>query len=138
MNPFYGQTRILLISRISLAFSWIYQGVVPKIVCVSTGEVSLLAPVAPVLQVACSMITWMGYGEVLFGIVLLLTGARWVFGLNIAVLVMLLGWVAVVQPGLYTQPFNPLTLNAALIGLSLIAMHELNGYRPSQDRTNNR
>jgi hypothetical protein len=138
MNPFYGQTRILLISRISLAFSWIYQGVVPKIVCVSTGEVSLLAPVAPVLQVACSMITWMGYGEVLFGIVLLLTGARWVFGLNIAVLVMLLGWVAVVQPGLYTQPFNPLTLNAALIGLSLIAMHELKGYRPSPDRTNNR
>lgn len=125
MNPFQRQTRILLISRIALAFSWIYQGVVPKIVCLSTGEVSLLAPVAPVFRVACSLITWMGYGEVLFGIVLLLTGARWVFGLNIAILVMLLGWVAAVQPGLFTQPFNPLTLNAALIGLSLIAMHEL-------------
>jgi hypothetical protein len=125
MNLLTRQPPVLLISRIALAFSWIYQGLVPKIVCLSPGEVSLLAPVAPVYRIACSLITWMGYGEVLFGIALLVTGARWMFGLNMAVLVMLLGWVAVVEPGLFTQPFNPLTLNASLVGLSLIAMHEL-------------
>jgi DoxX-like family len=121
---------VLYLCRISLAFSWIYQGAVPKIVCKSAGEVDLIKPVAPVYRIACSMITWMGYGEVLFGLLLLLVGARWLFGLNVVVLVLLLGWVALIDPSLFTQPFNPLTLNAALIALSFIAMHEIKKTTP--------
>ena len=125
MNLFSRQSPVLLISRIALAFSWIYQGAVPKIVCKSPGEVNLIAPIAPVFRIACSLITWMGYGEIVFGVLLLVVASRWLFRLNVAVLLLLLGWVAVVDPGMFTLPFNPLTLNAALIGLSLIALHEM-------------
>jgi hypothetical protein len=124
MNFIDRKNPVLAISRIALAFAWIYQGLVPKIVCRSPGEVNLIAPVAPVYRIACSLITYMGYGEILFGALLLLVGTTWMFRLNIAVLVVLLGWVAVVEPGMFTLPFNPLTLNASLIGLSLIALHE--------------
>lgn len=124
MNRFLQQSRTLLISRIVLAFSWIYQGMVPKIVCKSPGEVNLIAPVAPIYQVACSLITWMGYGEIVFGILLLVAG-RWAFRMNVLVLLLLLGWVAFVEPSMFTLPFNPLTLNLALIGLSLIALNDL-------------
>lgn len=124
MNVLFRQSPVLLICRVVLAFSWIYQGIVPKIVCKSPGEVDLITPVAPVYQIACSLITWMGYGEILFGVLLLAAGA-WAFRLNVAVLLLLLGWVAVVEPSMFTLPFNPLTLNVSLIGLSLIAMYEL-------------
>ncbi|NTV01450.1 MAG: hypothetical protein HGB04_01505 [Chlorobiaceae bacterium] len=124
MKQYLRQSPVLMVCRVALAFSWIYQGIVPKVVCKSPGEVGLIAPVAPVYRIACELITWMGYGEVLFGLLLLLAG-RWLFGFNIAVLLLLLGWVAVVDPSMFTLPFNPLTLNVSLIGLSLIAMHEL-------------
>ena len=124
MKQYLRQSPVLLVCRVALAFSWIYQGAVPKIVCKSPGEVNLIAPVAPVYRIACSLITWMGYGEIVFGLMLLVAG-RWLFGFNVAVLLALLGWVAVVDPTMFTLPFNPLTLNVSLIGLSLIALYEL-------------
>ncbi|NTU68283.1 MAG: hypothetical protein HGB02_05300 [Chlorobiaceae bacterium] len=130
MKQFFRQSPVLLVCRLALAFSWIYQGAVPKIVCKSPGEVGLIAPIAPAYRIACTLITWMGYGEIVFGLLLLVAG-RWLFGLNVAVLLLLLGWVAVVDPGMFTLPFNPLTLNVSLIGLSLIALYELN--RPDPD-----
>ena len=126
MNLFSRQAPTLLICRIVLAFAWIYQGLVPKIVCKSPGEVSLLAPVAPVFQIACTLITYMGYGEIVFGLAILVLAKRWMFQLNIVALVLLSVYVAVVEPGMFTLPFNPLTLNAALVALSLIALQELN------------
>jgi hypothetical protein len=125
MNLFSRQAPALLISRIVIAFAWIYQGLVPKIVCKSPGEVNLVAPIAPVYQIACNLITYMGYGEILFGLAILLLAKRWMFQFNIAVLVLLLGYVALIEPGMFTLPFNPLTLNAALVGLSLIALGEM-------------
>ncbi|NTU58435.1 MAG: hypothetical protein HGB00_05885 [Chlorobiaceae bacterium] len=125
MNLFSPQAPTLLICRISIAFAWIYQGLVPKIVCKSPGEVDLLAPVTPVFQIACNLITYMGYGEILFGMAILIVAKRWMFQLNIVVLVMLLGYVAFVEPSMFTLPFNPFTLNVSLIGLSLIALQDL-------------
>jgi thiamine transporter ThiT len=125
MRLFSGHSPILLVSRVALAFSWIYQGLVPKIVCRSPGEIRLLEPVVPVFQLACTLVEWMGYGELLFGVLLLVLQKRWVFHLNILLLLVLLAYVALVEPGMFTLPFNPLTLNVALIALSLVALIEL-------------
>ena len=130
MKQFLRQPPVLLVCRVALAFSWIYQGAIPKVVCKSPGEVNLIAPVAPAYRIACTLITWMGYGEIVFGLVLLFAGA-WAFGFNVAVLLALLGWVAVVDPSMFTLPFNPLTLNVSLIALSLVALYELK--RPGPD-----
>lgn len=116
---------VLLIARLVLAFSWIYQGAVPKIICQSPEEIELLEHVIKANELACAMITWMGYGEIVFGTVLLFTGRAWVFLLNVFALLILLTYVAVFQPGLFALPFNPLILNVSLIGMSLVAYSEL-------------
>lgn len=125
MNRLKENTPALAVSRVVLAFSWIYQGAVPKIACQSPGEIELLGHVVRTYELACSLVTWMGYGEILFGIVLLFTFRSWVFLLNIIALLILLLYVAVFQPGLFILPFNPLTFNVSLIGVSLIAYMEL-------------
>ncbi len=124
-NFWRSDSPVLLISRFALAFSWIYQGAVPKIVCQSPGEIELIGHVIPVYEYACQLVTSMGYGEILFGFFLLFTRRSWVFIANILILSMLLGYVALFQADLFTLPFNPLTLNVALIGLSLIAFLEI-------------
>ena len=131
MNRFKENFPVLVTARLVLAFSWIYQGMVPKVICQSPGEIELLEHIVKVHELACTMVIWMGYGEVLFGFLLLFTSRSWVFLLNILALVVLLIYVAVFQPELFTLPFNPLILNVSLIGMSLIAYGELrkNNYR---------
>ncbi len=119
------ETPVLLLCRAALSFSWIYQGAVPKIVCQSRGEIDLLGHILPVYQWACQAVFWMGIGEILFGLFLLVTRLPLVFWLNIAALTALLGFVALFEPTMFTLPFNPLTLNVSLIALSVIAVGEL-------------
>ena len=122
---FKDNTPALLIARFVLAFSWIYQGAVPKVICRSPEEIELLEHVIKSNELACTMVVWMGYGEIVFGTVLLFTGRSWVFLLNVFALLILLVYVAVFQPDLFALPFNPLILNVSLIGISLIAYSEL-------------
>jgi hypothetical protein len=119
------QNPVLLLSRLALAFSWIYQGAVPKLVCRNSGEIELLGHVIPVYQWACVAVGWMGGAEILFGIFLLVSRQAWLFLVNISVLLALLVYVLLFEPSLFTEPFNPLTLNVSLIMLSLIAVAEL-------------
>ncbi len=125
MKWFKDSSPILVISRIVLAFSWIYQGAVPKVICRSPGEIQLLEYVVSSNELACSMVVWMGYGEMVFGAFLLVTKRGSVFLLNVFALSALLVYVAVFEPELLTLPFNPLILNVSLIGMSMIAFIEL-------------
>jgi uncharacterized membrane protein YphA (DoxX/SURF4 family) len=122
MNLFATQSPVLLVSRIALAFVWIYQGIVPKLVCQSPVELGLLSHLGPLYGFLCSV---MGYGEMLFGLLLLLTPWRWPFILNILAMVGLFGYVSFTEPGLLVQPFNPVTLNVALIALSIASLSSM-------------
>ncbi len=121
-----AESSVLILCRVALAFSWIYQGAVPKLYCMSSGEVELLGHIIPVYRWACIAVSWMGAGEIVFGLYLLVARRNWVFWFNIVTLCMLLLFVGIFEPGMLTLPFNPLTLNVALIALSLIAILELN------------
>ncbi|MGB7511634.1 MAG: DoxX-like family protein [Pelodictyon phaeoclathratiforme] len=125
MRFFVNQTPSLLICRLALAFSWVYQGAVPKIACQSKGEIDLLGHLIPVYQWACEAVFWIGAAEILFGLFLLVARSQWVFLLNIAALTGLLLFVALFEPELFTLPFNPLTLNFSLLALSAISLLEL-------------
>lgn len=124
MNPFIHQSPGLVACRVALSFVWIYQGIVPKLVCQSPIELDLLGHLGPAFGFLCSI---MGYGEILFGLLLLLTPWRWPFLLNIAAMLGLLGYVSITEPALLVQPFNPVTLNAALIALSITAYSSMGG-----------
>jgi len=125
MHYFSNQTLTLLLCRVALAFSWIYQGVVPKIVCQSKGEIDLMGHLIPVYQWACEAVVWIGAGEIVFGLLLIVAAWTWVFWLNAAALIGLLLFVVLFEPAMFTLPFNPLTLNLSLIALSLIAIIEI-------------
>ncbi|NTV91815.1 MAG: hypothetical protein HGA72_00630 [Chlorobiaceae bacterium] len=133
MKFFFRDSPALLLCRAALAFSWIYQGAVPKIACRSTGEIDLLGHVIPVYQWACIAVTWMGVAEILFGLYLLVAPKSWAFWLNVLTLISLLVYVAIFEPELFTLPFNPLTLNISLIALSLIAVKELGNKKNAYD-----
>lgn len=126
MRFFSSQTPVLLLCRAALAFSWVYQGAVPKIACHSIGEAELLGHIIPLSQWICEAVFWMGVAEILFGLFLLVASRAWGFWLNIVALVGLLLFVAIFEPAMFALPFNPLTLNVSLIALSLVALLELN------------
>ena len=129
MRFFSNQTPTLLLCSIALAFSWIYQGAVPKIVCQSRGEIDLLGHVIPVYQWVCEAIFWIGAGEIAFGLLLLLAAWSWLFWINIVSLTGLLLFVLLFEPAMFTLPFNPLTLNISLIALSVIALIEMHKHK---------
>ena len=65
-----------------------------------------------------------GIGEVIFGIVLFIfCRSKHVLILNIIGLIFLLLFVAVLQPQLLIEAFNPVTTNIPLIGLSLVLLN---------------
>ncbi len=125
MRFFSSQTPVLLLCRAALAFSWVYQGAVPKIACQSRGEIELLGHIIPLYQWVCEAVFWMGIAEILFGLLVFVASRAWVFWLNIIVLSGLLLFVALFEPAMFALPFNPLTLNVSLIALSLVALLEL-------------
>ncbi len=133
MKLFANDSGALLISRIVLAFSWIYQGAVPKLICMNPGEIELLQHVVVSGELACTLVMWMGYGEIAFGAFLFFTRNAWFFILNIAALLMLLFYVAIFQTDLLVLPFNPVILNLSLCGLSLIAIIELRKQRDARE-----
>lgn len=122
MNLFASQSPALFVSRLALAFVWLYQGAVPKLVCQSSVELGLLSHLGPLYGFMCSV---MGYGEMAFGLFLLVTPWRWPFFLNIAAMLSLLGFVALHESYLLMEAFNPVTLNVTMIALSVIAWMEM-------------
>ena len=113
-----AQSLIHAVARGVLGFIWIYQGVVPKLVFQDTGEREILRASGLVAGLESRVLTAVGLAEVAFGVLFLtLWRARSLFLVNAALLVLLVLGAAFSQPRLLVAPFNPLTLNLAMIAL---------------------
>jgi len=67
-----------------------------------------------------------GISEIVFGIAFIVFyRTKWIVLVNIFGLLALLGFVAVLQPQLLIEAFNPVTTNLTIIALSLILLIEL-------------
>ncbi|GAC1448043.1 MAG: DoxX-like family protein [Isosphaeraceae bacterium] len=103
-----------------LGFIWIYQGVFPKLVFQDSGEVDILRASGLVTGLESRVLTLVGVAEVLFGVFFLALGrTRSLYLVNAVVLVALALGAAFSQPRLLVAPFNPVTLNLAMLGLGL-------------------
>lgn len=112
------------IARFIVSFSWIYHGVFPKLVHIAPLEKQLTASLGFSEQVSNLITQGAGIGELLFGIVIFIFyRSKPVVVLNIAALLGLLLSVAVLQPPLLIEAFNPVTTNIAIIGLSLVLLN---------------
>lgn len=107
------------LGRGGLAFMFAYHGLVPKLIALSPGELVLLK--AHGLEGAPWLSQIAGLAELILAAMLLLAPRlSWPLVVAAVVLLGLLVDVAVMQPSMLMDAFNPVTLNAA--GMSLCAI----------------
>lgn len=102
------------------AFIWIYQGLVPKLLFLHPQEVAMTAALFDDFT-SRQIVQSVGVLEVLFGIVWLLPFSKKILfllqGVLMVALTVAVGFSDVSQ---FSHPFNPVTLNIAIIFLSII------------------
>lgn len=114
------------ITRLALAFIWLYQGLVPKLIFPeASGELETIRRVGLfegreplVLHFAAAVEIIMGLATVMFWRV------RGLLTLQIVLLVLLGIAAAAGSPRLFTGQFNPATLTLAMVALALIGLIE--------------
>lgn len=114
------------IARYIISFSWLYHGIFPKLVHIAPLERLLTGSFGFSDEISYLITKSAGVGEVIFGIVLFIFyRSKPIILLNIFALVGLLLFVALLQPQLLIEAFNPVTTNIPLIGLSLVLLNNL-------------
>lgn len=109
------------ISRVVVAFVWIYHGLVPKLIFQHQDEVEMLTAAGIELADALSVLRLIGWAEVAFGLLLLIAwSARKLFLANIVLMVCALVAVAANSPQYLTAAFNPVTFNITMMAISFI------------------
>lgn len=121
------------LSRIGIAFIWLYHGLIPKLIFRDPTELELVSN-GPIIHSALTTVILAGIGEVILGIlVLLFWSHRWPAYLSIVLFSgLLIGGVAV-DAGLAVEAFNPVTLSGSAILFGLI---NLNSPQPIANRLN--
>jgi len=107
------------LARGSLAFMFAYHGLVPKLLVQSLGERVLLQ--AHGLGQATWLLQVAGVAELLLAVLLLMPRFIWPLILAAGALLGLLLDVALMQPAMLVDAFNPVSLNVAGVALCAIA-----------------
>ncbi|MBQ4891084.1 DoxX-like family protein [Shewanella sp. MMG014] len=114
------------IARYIIGFSWLYHGIFPKLLHIAPLEKAMTASLGFSDEISYFITKAAGIGELIFGLIFIIFyKKRTVVMLNIAGLIGLLFFVAVLQPQLLVGAFNPVTTNIPLIGLSFILLGKL-------------
>ena len=124
------------IARYIISFSWLYHGIFPKLIHIAPLEKLMTASLGLSNELSYLVTKSAGVGEVIFGILFFVFYRnKCIVLLNVIGLTGLLGFVALMQPHLLVEAFNPVTTNIALIGFSLILLLEL---KNESDNVNNK
>ena len=114
------------IARFIISFSWLYHGIFPKLIHIAPLEKLMTASLGFSNELSYFVTKSAGVGEVIFGIIFfVLYRNKIIVLLNIIGLTVLLVFVALLQPYLLIEAFNPVTTNIPLIGFSFILLIEL-------------
>ncbi len=114
------------IARFIISFSWLYHGIFPKLVHIAPLEKLMTSSLGLSNELSYMVTKSAGIGEVVFGVFFfVLYRNKVIILLNIIGLTGLLTFVALLQPHLLIEAFNPVTTNIALMGFSFILLFEL-------------
>lgn len=104
-------------ARLCVAFIWLWHGLVPKLIFPNADEKAMIAAVG----VSMGMLPAIGAAEIVFGILALLLW-RWrpFFVINAILMLGALVTVALQSPSYLFAAFNPVTLNVAVIIVSVL------------------
>src|SRR5258705_1504360 len=104
---------IHILARRTVAFVWIYQGLVPKLLCPDTGEVAIFQSTGLFRGFEPAVVTALGVGQVLIGVLLLIfrksQAPLWI---NLVALGILGAAMLIFRPDVFLLPFNPAGLLA--------------------------
>ncbi|MGF9850822.1 DoxX-like family protein [Bacillus paramobilis] len=104
-----------------IAFVWMYQGIVPKLVFTHSEEVKMLSVIIGSTAHSIFLVKIIGLLEIIFGVLWLLPfQKRKVFVVHIFMLIALTIAAGFTYIASFTEPFNPITLNVLLMGLSIV------------------
>jgi hypothetical protein len=109
-------------ARMAVALVWIYQGLVPKLLARDPTEMRLLAESGIPDEVIPNMLTAIGWGEILFGLLVVFARGSGSLLLTIVFMIVATVTVAMNSPATLTAAFNPLTLNLVVAALALIGL----------------
>lgn len=123
--PEVSQDRALVysIARATVAFIWLYHGLVPKLLYCDAIELDLVHRIGTPVSQSATAVTVAGWAEVLFSLLLLvLWRQKWPLWLTIATMLVGIPIVAIDAPAYLGAAFNPVTLNLGLAALSAIGL----------------
>jgi uncharacterized membrane protein YphA (DoxX/SURF4 family) len=106
-----------VVARVCLAFVWLWEGLLPKLICIHASEIALVGRSHLYFGDARLTLNALGIMEVLFGL-WLLSGRteRLTAALSAAGTVILGGLVALLEPGSIGDPFGGIAKNLGLLG----------------------
>ncbi len=118
MAPSTNSARGARLCRYVVAFIWIYQGIVPKLLLRSADELAMNIAAGFSAAGAVRMANIAGVAELSLGLLVLLTRWRWPLWLTILLMVVLTLIVTLVKPVYLGSAFNAITLNVATAALA--------------------
>jgi len=112
----------VLLSSIALSLVWIYQGLIPKLLFSNSGEIEILKQSGMFTGNEKNVLTFIGWTEILFGLIILFVHKKSIHVINIIVLLLLSAAALFTNAKIFTFPFNPFSLNISMIAISMIAI----------------
>jgi uncharacterized membrane protein YphA (DoxX/SURF4 family) len=125
IDPAVALQRSLIhgLARVAIAFVWLYQGLVPKLLEQHADELAMLQQAGISATAAPQVAQLIGCCEVVFGVAMLLGfHQRWHFVVTVALMILATAAVALQSPQFLTAAFNPVSLNLLMIVLAIIGM----------------
>jgi hypothetical protein len=112
----------VLLSSASLSLVWIYQGLIPKLLFSNTGEIEILKQSGVFTGNEKNVLTFIGWAEILFGLIIFFVHKKLIHIINITALLLLSAAALFSNATIFTFPFNPFSLNISMIAISMIAI----------------
>ncbi|WP_226702204.1 DoxX-like family protein [Microbulbifer elongatus] len=112
--------------RLSVAFVWLYHGLVPKLLGPHKDELAMNMSVGLSIEHAELLAKVGGVSEILFSVaVVLFWTQRWPLVVTAVGMIILLIFSLLAVPNLAMGAFNPVTTNLCVLILSLVALRQI-------------
>jgi hypothetical protein len=116
-------TLIHATARLAIACAWLYQGLAPKLFHQSADELAMLSDVGFTGGAALLCLWFLGWGEVVFGLSLLVAPrATWHFVATIVLMAAATLSVALASPRFLVSAFNPVSVNLLVTALAAVGL----------------
>lgn len=115
-----NNAKALKLINFVLAFLWIYQGLVPKIIFINADEIFVWQSIGLSFEYAKLAGRASGLGEIIFGLLFVFINQKYIHYLSILGLLGLLLLIGSLIPSTLISPYNPIVMNISMISLSVI------------------